>query len=131
MNREEKQLKSWIKEAGLESPSNDFEKNFMARLEEEAAYVSNSKPLISKSTWVLIFLGSAFLLGVAYFGSEDTYLSTNFFDRILLPLEAVSLEITNFTIPKSAIYGILFFVIMLFVQILVIRNQYQNHYQNK
>ena len=66
--------KSLIKEAGLETPSTDFLKNVINRINEESVLKAEVvyKPLISKSGW--LFIISLIILGLfgAFYGGSTT-----------------------------------------------------------
>ncbi|XLS28134.1 hypothetical protein ACJD0Z_13090 [Flavobacteriaceae bacterium M23B6Z8] len=120
----DQQLKELIKEVGLQSPSEDFENRFMVLLENERVHAPVSKPLISKSLWFIIFFISSLLISAGYFMGEEGSFTTRIFKKLTIQKYKVDIPLPTLEISEVAFYSILLFVVMLFVQILLIKNRY-------
>lgn len=120
----EQQLKRLIKEAGLESPSEGFESKFMMLLENETDHKTISRPLIPKSIWFFIGTLSVSLLGIGYYKGEEVSLFDSVFTKLKFSKYHFNISIPDFEISGIAFYSILFFVLMLLVQIALIKNRY-------
>lgn len=88
-SREERLMKSLLKEAGTESPSSDFKDKIMMKLEAREIKLGPYKPLISRSAWAgiaLVFI--MFMTGVIYFYSGisiSSHLNFDFFRAVKIP----------------------------------------------
>ncbi|MBT8182185.1 MAG: hypothetical protein KJO53_11415, partial [Eudoraea sp.] len=70
-------VKKVVKSAGLESPSDDFTQSIMSKIaaQNEKSMVTRYKPLISKTSW-LVLAGIAIFLSVyIIFGNSDLNVS--------------------------------------------------------
>lgn len=116
-----------IKDANLESPSLDFTKNLMAKIEAQSSASSIVyKPLISKVGWVcIIVILSAISIYLSLSGSKDTLLF-NTIDYSGLTKHKISELMSGVTISKSVIYAIGFFGLVWCIQIAIMK-----HFLNK
>ncbi len=124
-----------IKEAQIESPSEDFLNKVMnsVKLERKLSLRKVYQPLISKSAWLLIitvFFGlSIFMLAG---NSENSYLlskvNVSFFDKItsIKVLENIpSINIfKNIHFSSTFTYSFVFFSILVMLQLWVIKNYF-------
>lgn len=112
-----------IKDANLESPSLDFTKNLMAKIEAQSSTSSIVyKPLISKVGWVCIILVlSAVSIYLSLSGSNDTMLF-NTIDYSGLTKHRISELFSGITISKTVVYAIGFFGLVWCIQIQIMKH---------
>lgn len=117
--------KSVIKEADLESPSSDFVRNVMSKVNAESLQnvVVVYKPLISKTGWVFIF--SAIVLGLfgTYYNGSSTSIFSNldlsYFNKLNFEL-----KLPDFKFSKIFTFSIVFLAGMVMIQVYGIRYFY-------
>ncbi|WP_438424755.1 hypothetical protein [Aquimarina macrocephali] len=124
MEEQYKDIKHLVKEAGLETPSVDFLKNVMERVELSTVEMSSAyKPLISKKVWFVIAVVTAVLLCATPFlsDSKESILSSidfSFFNKI-----SIKNPFSDFTFHKTTIYGILFLALLFLIQITILKRR--------
>ncbi|MFK5957722.1 MAG: hypothetical protein QM495_02515 [Lutibacter sp.] len=122
-----------IKETQIETPSDDFLNNVMTsvKLEHELSLVKVYKPLISKTTWILItivFIAiSSYILTVKPmdnrmlfkldFSFLDKLSSFNLFENILSINVFESIHFSN-----TFTFSFVFFSVLVIIQLFVIKN---------
>lgn len=110
----------------LETPSSDFTSKIMAQvLVAEKSKVKSYKPLISKSTWIIIGFG---LLGLAIYASlfSGTEYSLGI-DKSYT--ERFSGFFSGIQISKNILYAILVVPFMILIQIGLLKNYFDKKYQ--
>lgn len=118
--------KKVVKKTSLESPSIHFTSEIMSQVK---AFSNNSstvyKPLISKKTWVFIALGFVTLTIYLIFGAETQQSSWfSSLDFSVLQNNKVSNALSGFTMSKTLMYAVMFFGVMLCIQIPVLKNYF-------
>ena len=117
--------KKIIKDAGLHQPSKDFFSNVMEAIESQSTSASIVyKPLISKTTWMLIFAIAAVVLVLLFV--FPVFSETSLINPITIPEQFKF----NFTLPemklsKTTIYGVGFLSLFL-LQIPFLKRQLNN-----
>ena len=116
--------KKIIGETSLEQPSLDFTTNVMAQVEMTSEKIIAYKPLISKKGWLAIV--ALFFMGIvfAFYGDFN---GNGWFDSINLDYSVLTDNkftelISSITLSSTAIYAIVFFGLLFFVQISYLKN---------
>jgi len=117
--------RSVIKEADLETPSSDFVKNVIGKIEVESLKNVEDvyKPLISRTGWVFIF--SAIVLGL--FGTYYNGSSTSIFSDLDLSYFSkltFNIEFPNLKFSKIFTFSIVFLAAMVTIQVFGIKYFY-------
>jgi len=131
MNKEtekhlDKLVDSMMKEVSLESPSKDFEFHVMSSINKLSAREAITyKPLISKSTWILLAFGFIALMGYLIFGitwqDSESVITINF-DVLFNNSFTQSLGKLKFS--NIFAYAILSLAFMLLIQISFLKNYF-------
>lgn len=112
-----------MKSSKLETPSFDFTAKIMSQITvNQRSKVTVYKPLISKTTWGILLVLTAGMVGFQIFSQEST--SLGWFDK--LDFSIVSNLFSGVKISQTTMYSLLMFGVMLFIQIPLLK-----HYFNK
>lgn len=112
-----------MKSSKLETPSFDFAAKVMSQITvNQISKVTVYKPLISKTTWGILLVLTAGMVGFQIFSQEST--SLGWFDK--LDFSIVSNLFSGVKISQTTMYSLLMFGVMLFIQIPLLK-----HYFNK
>ena len=112
-----------MKSSTLETPSFDFTVKVMSQITASSnSSVTVYKPLFSKSAWVIMLLLTAAILVYALFSNDTSTLG--WFDKV--DLAKVFNLFSGIKISQTAMYSLLMFAVMLFVQVPLLK-----HYFNK
>lgn len=112
-----------MKSSKLETPSFDFTAKVMSQITvNQISKVTVYKPLISKTTWGILLVLTAGMVGFQIFSQEST--SLGWFDK--LDFSIVSNLFSGVKISQTTMYSLLMFGVMLFIQIPLLK-----HYFNK
>lgn len=112
-----------MKSSTLESPSLDFTVKVMSQITGTSkSTVTVYKPLISKTTWVILLLLTAGIVGFSVYSKDDTTLG--WFDK--LDFSRISNLFSGVKISQSVMYSLLMLGVMLFIQVPLLK-----HYFNK
>jgi hypothetical protein len=112
-----------MKSSALESPSFDFTAKVMSQVTATSrSTVTVYKPLISKSAWVVLVFLTIGLIAFSIFNTDTT--SLGLFDK--LDFSRFSNLISGVKISQTAMYSLVMFAVMLFVQVPILK-----HYFNK
>ncbi len=119
-------VKRLVKEAGIERPSSGFSINVMQdikRLSAQEPIVYT--PLISKRAWfwigILIF---GLVLSLAFLTDNNTSILDKIdLSSLQLKGKLINNPFKDFTLYKTTLYGILFFSILFFVQIPILKRR--------
>ena len=123
-NEKNDKLKHWMQELPLESPSSDFTSKVMGRIHAKSV-VTEYRPLISKTAWIIIgllFLGALIWL---YLNPSSNMLpqeQLSILDGVQFknPFEALQLS-------RTTIYAIAFLALFM-VQIPFLKRVVEKHY---
>lgn len=110
----------------LETPSFDFTSKVMSQvLVAEKSNVKSYKPLISKTTWIIIGFG---LLGLGIYASLFSGTEYNLgIDKSYT--EGFSTMFSGIHLSKNILYAILVIPFMVLIQIGVLKNYFDKKYQ--
>jgi len=112
-----------MKSSKLETPSFDFTAKVMSQITVTSrSAVTVYKPLISKTTWVILLLLTVGMVGFSFFNKDTSTLG--WFDK--LDFSIVSNLFSGVKISQTTMYSLLMFGVMLFIQIPLLK-----HYFNK
>lgn len=135
MKEEDKYLESLakkvIKSTDLESPSFDFTASVMSQIENLDSSVTVYKPLISKTGWFFIIALILALTVYLFFGIEAE--STSLFgpiDLSVLTNNKITNTITGFSMSKTFMYAIVFFCVMLCIQIPFLKHHFNQRLEH-
>ncbi len=122
-------LREYLKEIKLEVPKSNFTDNIMdVLLKEEKKIVLKPEPLISKKIW---FLLSGLIASSFWFLLKGKSTTTLAFPKLDLNFLS-KIQITNFfeniSMSNTLFYVITFFTIMIFVQIMYLKNHFDSKY---
>ncbi len=124
----DKLAKKVMYETSLESPSLNFTANIMAQVNAvKISDVTVYKPLISKNVWLLFAVVIASVC--AYFVFGNSLEGMGWFEAIdfsFLPNIEISNPLSSFTVSKTFMYSIVFFAIMLFIQIPILKRRFDD-----
>lgn len=124
-------VENLIKETKIESPSRNFTSEVMSQIEGlQTSRVTVYEPLISKTAWVLILLGFLALVGFVILFSPESNTS-GWFDKInlnFLRSNRGSLFLFDFNLPKSLLIPLVFFSLLIWVQVPILRNYYNKRW---
>lgn len=119
--------KKYIKEIKEEAPSIDFTANLMTVLEKETVDVYKATPLISKKGW--FFLGAILVVSIL-FVSRGTSLSWMKMPTLQLDF-SYHIQMPNLfegiTISNIMLFACFFFTLMIFGQIIMLKNHFTKH----
>lgn len=125
-NHLEELTKKVMKTPGLESPSFDFKSSVMTEINTiEQSSATTYEPLISIQMWV--FIGMALLALVLYFVFGDITVTTGWLSKIGIERFynfEISSPITNLNVSSTLVYAIVFFGIMLAIQIPLLKRYF-------
>lgn len=124
--------KKVIIESKVERPSFNFTNEIMYKVEALSKnQVTVYKPLISKTAWVLISVGFLAVIFYAVFtGNENS--STSWFSEIdfsLLSNNSISNTFSSFKFSKTLMYAVVFFGVMICVQIPFLKNYFDKRFE--
>lgn len=126
---EEKELEAFVDkmmaDAPLESPSADFTKNLVQRIDaQQHKEVYQYKPIVPKQVLVLLFIGMVTLTFyfIAQYGLDS---DGGWFENLSVePLfDNVWGWLENYTSSKILMYAVLLFGLLFFVQVLLMKKQ--------
>ena len=124
--------KKIIREGSVESPSFNFTNTVISQIKElNKSRTTVYKPLVSKKTWILISIGFlAAIVYILFFGNQTestTWLSGINFS--MLSNNNVLNTLSSFKISKTFMYAIVFFGLMICIQILVLKNHLDKRFE--
>jgi hypothetical protein len=112
-----------MKSSTLETPSFDFTSKVMSQITAtQKNTVTIYKPLFSKTAWGILILLTAGIVGFSVFSKDNTTLG--WLDQ--LDFSRVSNVFSGIKISQTAMYSLMMFAVMLFIQIPLLK-----HYFNK
>ncbi|MCF7560371.1 hypothetical protein L3X39_06930 [Sabulilitoribacter multivorans] len=124
--------KKVIKGSDIESPSFNFTNLVMSQIEilnkkQTIAY----KPLISRTTWVLISIGVLAIIIYVLFFSNPTEGSSwlSQLDFSLLSDNKISNTIPDFKLSKTLMYAVVLFGLMICIQVPLLKNHFDKRFE--
>ena len=116
-----------VKEVKIESPSRDFTNKVMSQIKGlQTSRVTVYEPLISKTSWILILLGFLALVVVVFLISPESS-TPGWFEKINFNFfkgNTGSQLFSDVNLPKSLLIPLLFFSLLIWVQVPILRNYY-------
>lgn len=129
--------KKVMKDASLETPSFDFTNIVMSQVSALShKKVIAYKPLISKTGWIFILVGILILVFFVLFGNQTSssgWLNTmgfSMFSNNAMTQVFLNFKIPSFTISKTLTYAIVFFGIMVCIQIPFLKHHFNQRFEN-
>ena len=118
-------LKKQIKELPLESPSKNFTANIMSALHAESALSHiKYKPLISKKIWLAVAAVVVAVLFIPFQKQEGGLLEKVSIDFSFIDKLNFGGALEGLSVSSTAFYGLLFFAIMIFVQVVYLKGYF-------
>lgn len=122
----EKLTDKMLGETSIESPSFDFTAVVMSQVEAlENKAITTYKPLIPKYLWFIFCFALIAITGYLFInntGSETSLLSNLDFSKITN--NTITQSVSEFKMPKTFMYAILFLGLMICVQVPVLKNYF-------
>ena len=126
-----------IEEASVETPSFNFTNVIMSKVNTlQESDVTVYKPLISKTSWVLIGSGVfALVLYILFFGTKTEpsiwmqSLDFSMLSKINMYVLTSIPSIPSLSISKTFTYAILFFGLMICIQIPLLKNHFDKRFE--
>lgn len=119
--------KKVIKSANIETPSFNFTDAVMSQVDTVNKSSTTYKPLISRMGWTVVF---AVLLGIilCFVLGVETQTSSVLYelDFSVLSNNRITEAFTNFTLPKTLGYAIVFLGLMFCIQIPLLKHYFDN-----
>jgi len=124
-------VKKVVKNTGLETPSDDFTQSIMSKIvaQNEKSMATRYKPLISKTSWLVLGSIALFLLAYAIFGNLD--LNVSWIPRIdeVAPVEIRFFNtLANLQLPNTLVYSLTGLTFFIYVQIILLKKHLENRY---
>jgi hypothetical protein len=118
-------LKRQIQELPLETPSKNFTSNIMNVLNDEKVYTTiQYKPLISKKIWFVAAAAIIAIFLIPFQKREGGLLEKVSIDLSFADKISFSGLLEGLTVSNTAFYGLLFFAIMVFIQVVYLKGQF-------
>lgn len=124
-------IKKSVQEVGLEKPSLDFTDLVLSKIEVESekSPAFQYQPILSKSTWFIILAMVAAIFGYVIFGNPNLE-NTMFSFSQLNKMTAFNIlgEIPSPEVSNTFIYSFLIFTIFVILQVFMIKQRLDRHY---
>ena len=124
----EKLIDKTMKHSELESPSTNFTNAVMDRVNAlEKISVTTYRPLFSKPMWIALFAIAVVIVSYIVFGagvSESSWFDT--IDLSVITETKLSNALSGFEVSKTVVYAIVFFGLMLFIQVPILKKYFDN-----
>lgn len=118
-------LQKQLQDLPLESPSKRFTSNIMDAIQQEESAVSvKYKPLISKKIWFFIIPAVVAIFFIPFQKEEGGMLEKVSFDFSFLDDINLSGLFSGFSVSTTVFYGLLFFAVMIFVQVVYLKGYF-------
>lgn len=131
----EKQLddfvKKVVKNAGLEAPSDDFTQSIMSKIvaQNEKSMVTRYKPLISKTSWLVLAFIAIFLLVYVIFGNSDLNVSwIPSINEVATDNIGFIKTLENLRLPNTLLYSLTGLTLFIYVQIVFLKKHLESRY---
>ncbi|NNC50034.1 MAG: hypothetical protein HKO01_05805 [Flaviramulus sp.] len=121
-----------ITSSSIESPSFNFTDSVMSQVTSlNQKQTTVYKPLLSNTTWSLIFIGVvAIIIYVLFSGNQSestSWLSTMNFE--VLSNNRFSNLLSSFKISKTLMYAVVFLGIMICIQVPILKNHFDKRFK--
>lgn len=120
-------IKQLIQEVALEDPSADFTKNVLSKIDEvsQITQTTSYTPLISRTAWYVLALGTISLLMLAIFGNIefDFFLKNSDFFAKLSDKKSI-LNLPSISFSNVVVYASLALGFFVYVQIYLLKKSW-------
>ena len=115
-----------MKSSALETPSFDFTAKVMSQVTVTSrSSLTVYQPLFSKSAWVIMLLSTVGIITFSLF-SNDTF-TLGWFEKV--NISKVSNLFSEIKISQTAMYSLLMFAVMLFIQIPLLKHYFDKRFE--
>ena len=122
--------KKYLKEIKTESLSKDFTASLMNKIVlENSKSVINTKALISKKVWVVIFASVLAVVLIPFKASEKSLITMPKLDFSFLEKIQTPNLLENVSVSNTVMYAILFFGLMFMVQVIFLKNHFNKRFE--
>jgi hypothetical protein len=122
--------KKYLKEIKTESLSKDFTASLMNKIVlENSKSVINTKALISKKVWVVIFASVLVVVLIPFKASEKSLITMPKLDFSFLKKIQIPNFLENVSVSNTVMYAILFFGLMFMVQVIFLKNHFNKRFE--
>jgi hypothetical protein len=122
--------KKYLKEIKTESLSKDFTASLMNKIVlENSKSVINTKALISKKVWVVIFASVLAVVLIPFKASEKSLITMPKLDFSFLEKIQIPNLLENVSVSNTVMYAILFFGLMFMVQVIFLKNHFNKRFE--
>ena len=122
--------KKYLKEIKTESLSKDFTASLMNKIVlENSKSVINTKALISKKVWVVIFASVLAVVLIPFKASEKSLITMLKLDFSFLEKIQIPNLLENVSVSNTVMYAILFFGLMFMVQVIFLKNHFNKRFE--
>ncbi|MGK0447261.1 MAG: hypothetical protein ACJA2M_001033 [Polaribacter sp.] len=122
--------KKYLKEIKTESLSKDFTASLMNKIVlENSKSVINTKALISKKVWVVIFASVLAVVLIPFKASEKSLITIPKLDFSFLEKIQIPNLLENVSVSNTVMYAILFFGLMFMVQVIFLKNHFNKRFE--
>jgi hypothetical protein len=122
--------KKYLKEIKTESLSKDFTASLMNKIVlENSKSVINTKALISKKVWVVIFASVLAVVLIPFKASEKSLIRMPKLDFSFLEKIQIPNLLENVSVSNTVMYAILFFGLMFMVQVIFLKNHFNKRFE--
>jgi len=120
-------IKQLVQEVALEEPSTDFTKNVLSKIDEvsQTTQITSYTPLISRTAWYVLALGTISLLTLAVFGNIEFdffLINSNFLAK--LSDSGSLLNLPNISFSNVVVYAALALGFFVYVQIYLLKKNW-------
>jgi hypothetical protein len=122
--------KKYLKEIKTESLSKDFTASLMNKIVlENSKSVINTKALISKKVWVVIFASVLAVVLIPFKASEKSLITMPKLDFSFLEKIQIPNLLENVSVSNTVMYAIIFFGLMFMVQVIFLKNHFNKRFE--
>jgi len=122
--------KKYLKEIKTESLSKDFTASLMNKIVlENSKSVMNTKALISKKVWFVIFASVLAVVLIPFKASEKSLITMPKLDFSFLEKIQIPNLLENVSVSNTVMYAILFFGLMFMVQVIFLKNHFNKRFE--
>lgn len=124
-------VKKVVKNAGLETPSDDFTQNIMSKIiaQNEKSIATHYKPLISNTSWLVLAVIAILLLVYIIFGNSDLNVSwIPSIDELSSNDIGIMNALENLRLPNTLVYGLTGLALFIYVQIVFLKKHLESRY---
>ena len=122
--------KKYLKEIKTESLSKDFTASLMNKIVlENSKSVINTKALISKKVWFVIFASVLAVVLIPFKASEKSLITMPKLDFSFLEKIQIPNLLENVSVSNTVMYAILFFGLMFMVQVIFLKNHFNKRFE--